>query len=131
MYLRKVWSIKPYCSTLFAKAFIKYGEKNTNQNSKHCSIQDNDIHFFYLKTLLKTGILPIHQTILESVTYFEETAPLYHEETLRTQRWQPEVAIMTLPVQVLRDKVTANYYLYQTGKSADVGGRDRGKKRKR
>ena len=60
-------------------------EKKNQPNSKHCSIQDNDIHFFHLKTLLKTGILPMHKT-LESVTYFEEAAPLYHEETLPTQR---------------------------------------------
>lgn len=69
----------------------------------------------------------MHQTILELVTYFEETAPLCHEETLPMQREQPEVAPMTLPVQLLRDKVITNYYLYQTGKSAEVGGQGQGK----
>lgn len=34
---------------------------------------------------------------------------------------------MTLPVQLLRDKVITNYYLYQTGKSAEVGGQGQGK----
>lgn len=58
-----------------------------NQNSKHYSIKDTNVRFFHLKTLLKTGILPMHQTILESVTYFEETAPLpLSTETLPTQR---------------------------------------------
>lgn len=60
-----------------------------------------------------------------------EIAPLYHEEILPTQRQQPEVATMTLPVQLLRYRVITNYYLYQTGKSAEVRGRDRRMKRKR
>lgn len=37
---------------------------------------------------------------------------------------------MALPVQLLRDKIITNYYLYQTGKFAEVGrgtGERRGK----
>lgn len=42
----------------------------------------------------------MHKTLLEFVTYFEETDPLYREETLSTQRYHPEAAPMTLPVQI-------------------------------